>query len=183
MRYLITLFLFFPILLDVSASNNTAIDLVPKTLQRELVKINLTIDSAKQIEGITDYNLKGSYYQITNQTDSLYYYVGRVNSCRANGCAAGISANSSEVYEYFDYYILFDTKGVVKTVKVYNYQATHGMEITIKGWLKQFLGYFGEKELIVGKDVDAISGATISVFAITSDLEYRTKCLNSWLKK
>lgn len=183
MRYLITLYLLFQLVLDGLSSNNSTIDQAPKPLQRELDKIGLSVDSVELIEGIKDYNLKGSYYQINNHTDSLYYYIGRVNSCRANGCAATITDNSSVVYEYFDYYILFDTKGVVKTVKVYNYQATHGMEITIRGWLKQFVGYFGEKELIVGKDVDTIAGATISVYAITTDVEYRTKCINNWLKK
>lgn len=183
MRSIITVSLFTLLLINSFASNHADIDRKPKHLQRELEKKGLQIDSAILIEGIGDNNPKGAYFQTTNLTDSLIYYIGRVNSCRANGCAAGNTTDPGEDYEFFDYYILFDTKGMVKTVKVFNYQATHGQEITIKGWLKQFIGYLGEEELVVGKDIDAVAGATISVYAITTDVEYRTKCLNRWLNK
>ena len=59
-------------------------------------------------------------------------------------------------------------------VKVYNYQATHGQEVSIKGWLRQYAGYDGSQSLTVGKDIDAISGATISVYAINQDIQEKT---------
>ena len=62
-------------------------------------------------------------------------------------------------------------------VEIFNYQATYGYEITNKRWLKQFIG-FGEDELLeVGKNIDAISGATISVHAITYDIQEKTDFL------
>jgi Na+-translocating ferredoxin:NAD+ oxidoreductase RnfG subunit len=65
----------------------------------------------------------------------------------------------------------------VVQVKVFNYQATHGQEITAKSWLKQFIGYQGQKELKVNKDIDSISGATISTYAITEDINKRSAIL------
>jgi len=60
---------------------------------------------------------------------------------------------------------------------VYNYQATHGQEVTNKGWLKQFQGYDGSRSLTVGKSIDAISGATVSVLGITNDVQEKTRLL------
>jgi len=68
-------------------------------------------------------------------------------------------------------------------VKVFNYQATHGHEITAKGWLKQFIGYTAKGNLNVGKTVDSISGATISVNGITSNIRMVTAVLDKHIVK
>ena len=104
-----------------------------------------------------------------------------MNSCRAGGCSNSIELPKEEESEYFDYFIRFDKNKTVKLVKVFNYQATHGQEVTSKGWLKQFIGHDGTGSLQVGKNVDAISGATISVYAITVDVEMKTTLLKKIL--
>jgi len=107
-----------------------------------------------------------------------YIYVGRVNSCRQGGCSnPAIQTMNLETSEYFDYLIVFDSNVSVQQVKVYNYQATHGQEVANKGWLKQFQGYNGSRSLTVGKSIDAISGATVSVYSITDDIQEKTKLL------
>jgi len=62
-------------------------------------------------------------------------------------------------------------------VKIYNYQASYGQEVTSSNWLKQFKNYTGKEELIVGRNIDAISGATISVDVAAFDIELRTNML------
>jgi len=129
--------------------------------------------------------IKGKYFKIVegNSEYSQYYlYIGRVNSCRAGGCSSssGQPIENPE-YEYFDYFILFDTAATVRMVKVFNYEATHGQEITARGWLKQFSGYSVSKSLEVGKNIDAISGATVSVYAITLDVQDKTRLLHKML--
>ena len=39
------------------------------------------------------------------------------------------------------YEVITDSKKTVQEVKVFNYQATHGQEVTVKSWLKQFIGH------------------------------------------
>ncbi len=129
--------------------------------------------------------IRGKYFSIveTNNENTQYYlYIGRVNSCRAGGCSSssGQPIENPE-YEYFDYFILFDTNATVRLVKVFNYEATHGQEITARGWLKQFSGYSASKSLEVGKNIDAISGATVSVYAITLDVQDKTRLLRKML--
>ena len=128
---------------------------------------------------------RGKYFSIveTNDENTQYYlYIGRVNSCRAGGCSSssGQPIENPE-YEYFDYFILFDDTATVRLVKVFNYEATHGQEITARGWLKQFSGYSDSKSLEVGKNIDAISGATVSVYAITLDVQDKTRLLRKML--
>jgi len=125
--------------------------------------------------------IHGKYFKIVetnNEKPQYYLYIGRVNSCRAGGCSSssGQPIENPE-YEYFDYFILFDNAATVRLVKVFNYEATHGQEITARGWLKQFFGYSASKSLQVGKNIDAISGATVSVYAITLDVQDKTRLL------
>jgi len=124
--------------------------------------------------------LMGKFFTIESEnTDSniAHVYIGRVNSCRAGGCSIP-NTTPFGASEYFDYMVCYNNKGEVSLVKVFNYQATHGYEVTAKGWLKQFIGYTTEKELEVGKNIDSISGATISVNGITEDIADKTAILN-----
>lgn len=154
-----------------------------RTLIKALRKDGVTdMSLVKEIE-IADTTLSvpvsGKFFLIDSSESNRYryIYVGRVNSCRAGGCSAPQLVSENGHSEYFDYYILFDEKKSVRAVKVFNYNATHGHEVTAKGWLKQFIGHNGTKRLRVDKNIDAISGATISVYAITADIENRTKLL------
>lgn len=121
----------------------------------------------------------GKFFKISgNESVKGFAYVGRVNSCRSNGCS--IASNKDEGFEYFDYYAIFDTSKKIAKISVFNYQATHGQEVTAKSWLKQFLGYNGTKKLVVGKNIDGISGATISTNALTTNIQEVMKQLQQY---
>lgn len=106
--------------------------------------------------------------------DSLlgFVYFGRVNSCCIGGCSA--PTENTKEFEYFDYFIIYNTNLIIQSVRVYNYQATHGQEVCSRSWLKQFNGYTDEDKL----DIDAISGATISVNSLKVDVEFVTEQIN-----
>lgn len=158
-------------------------------VQVPLKKINKTITKLwkdKELS-IHELNLHGGkanvprhIFKVSEKTTVLgYIYVGRVNSCRSGGCS--IEPVSVE-YEYFDYYFVADTIGRVLKVKVYNYRATHGHEIMSSGWLRQFIGYNGQEDLVYGKDIQAISGATVSALAINTDIQDEVNYLREWLE-
>ena len=157
------------------------VDFQPKALVKALEKSG--IEELSGIEEMTlpdnAYPSNGKYFLVTEKNENAYryIYIGRVNSCRAGGCSVAHESATTLDSEYFDYYILFDENKTVQAVKVFNYQATHGYEITAKGWLKQFIGFNGSDSLKVDKNIDAISGATISVYAITADVENKTALL------
>lgn len=162
--------------------------------QGEIEYQNRTLKKALSKDGVSDFShlselkvadsllqkhrIVGKFFEVTaNAGKYKYIYTGRVNSCRAGGCSTSGETSDTGNGEYFDYFILFDEGKTVQIVKVFNYQATHGYEITARGWLKQFSGHDGSEPLQVNKNVDAISGATISVNAITEDVELKTDLL------
>lgn len=132
------------------------------------------------------YGIQGKFFQLEDSTKAVKYpflYVGRVNCCRAGGCDVDSKMRENAAFEYFDYFIIYDSLAQVAKVQVFNYAATHGQEITSRAWLKQFQGYDAEKPLEVNLEIDAISGATISVYAITFDVSMKTRALHVFLGK
>jgi len=180
--------LFITILLHIV---NVNIDYNPKIFDKEVEKLWGLKAFLKQELQVPDSvaghkGMSGKYFTILGENNiglNKYAYIGRVNSCRAGGCSISIEPTADMESEYFDYFILFDEHLNVEMVRIYNYQATHGHEVTAKGWLKQFIGYNGTSKLEVGKNIDCISGATISVYAITYDVQIKTLILKSLLRK
>jgi hypothetical protein len=150
-------------------------DLTDKSLRKELGKIEeIGLSEWKEMTVPESLMVEGKFFQSGQGDHEKFLYAGRVQTCRQGGCSAPSGAFSSVISEFFDYFILFDNSRAVQLVKIYNYEATHGQEVANKGWLKQFQEYNGDEPLIVGKNIDAISGATISVYALTSDVREKT---------
>jgi hypothetical protein len=171
--------------LFINGSDGEEINFNPRLLQREL-STNLCGEDFQMHElqvpdsifGNNRFN--GKFFTIIcKKGGNQIAYIGRVNSCRTSGCSSQPINEFEEEYEYFDYFILFDLEKRVTAVRVFNYAATHGQEIVIKGWLNQFIGYDGSGKLRVGKEIDSISGATISANGITADVQQKTLFLQS----
>ncbi len=127
-------------------------------------------------------DLESQVYAIIDGSDTLgFAYVGRVYSCRSGGCDVNLSEESAS-FEFFDYFFVANTEASILKVKVYNYQATHGHEVMGWGWLRQFVGYSGSSTLIYGKDIQAISGATISASVLTQRIQQDQKYLRDLLE-
>ncbi|KAB7531318.1 FMN-binding protein [Flagellimonas olearia] len=71
----------------------------------------------------------------------------------------------------FDYLVLFDDAVKVINTKVLVYREEYGGEIGSKRWLKQFLGKTGGDRVSPESNIDAISGATISVNSMTRSMD------------
>ncbi|MBK7712370.1 MAG: hypothetical protein IPJ37_16485 [Bacteroidales bacterium] len=55
--------------------------------------------------------VNGKFFTILcKQREKYLAYIGRVNSCRAGGCSNPALNNPGGEYEYFDYFILFDSE-------------------------------------------------------------------------
>ncbi len=71
----------------------------------------------------------------------------------------------------FDYLVIFDADLKVIHSKVLVYREEYGGEIGSKRWLKQFLGKTGGDRVDHETNIDAISGATISVRSMTISMD------------
>ncbi|MFO7863860.1 MAG: FMN-binding protein [Salinivirgaceae bacterium] len=120
------------------------------------------------------YEVNGALFAIRGSAiEPLYIYSGRVTSCRSGGCNTVKASPDKPAGEYFDYFIIFDGLGEIQAVRVFNYKATKGHAIASKGWLRQFEKLGTKEKPAVNKNIDGISGATISTHAITSDIAIR----------
>jgi hypothetical protein len=169
-------------LLMISWLVHNEVDLENRTFIREVQSVfSASPDKMIRMEAgdCQSGELQGQFFRIQGAVKSGYAWVGRVNSCRSGGCSGNqqTAVPADPAGEYFDYFILFDASANVASVRVFNYQATHGHGIMSRGWLRQFNGYSGEKKLEPGKNVDGISGATISVRALAADIEHKTMLL------
>ena len=67
----------------------------------------------------------------------------------------------------FDFLVLFDTDLIIIKSKILVYREDYGGEIGSKRWLKQFNGKGKNDNIEYGKDIVAISGATLSANSMT----------------
>ncbi len=95
----------------------------------------------------------------------------------------GYIGNAPSKASTFDYLILFDSDFIITKSKVLIYREEYGGEISSKRWLKQFIGKTpNSQELYYNRDIIPISGATISVQAMTKAMNDLLKSI-SYLQK
>lgn len=106
-----------------------------------------------------DKKIRGDFFIIKSIDTLGYCYVG-------------------PVLENSTYFILFNKEKEIQKVKISNFKDDYGQEMCSRSWLKQFIGYNGKKELQIGKDIDAISGATITSEEMVYDVYAVSNTLN-----
>lgn len=87
-------------------------------------------------------------------------------------------ASSKGKNDFFDYMIVFNENLEIQKVVVLIYRSSYGGEIMAKSWLKQFIGKVRGEEMEFGKDIDGISGATISAPSMAKGVKAVSLLLN-----
>ncbi|MGB5988143.1 MAG: FMN-binding protein [Marinifilaceae bacterium] len=106
-----------------------------------------------------DKEIRGDFFVIKSIDTLGYCYVG-------------------SVLEHSTYFILFNKEKEIQKVKISNFNDDYGQEICSRSWLKQFIGHKGKKKLQMGKDIDAVSGATITSEEMIYDVSAASRTLN-----
>lgn len=70
-------------------------------------------------------------------------------------------------FELITYAVAIGTDGAVRDVEVLSYRESHGHEIRLPAWRRQFVGKTSASALRVGDDIANISGATLSCNHVT----------------
>jgi len=126
----------------------------------EIAQIQLSQDFASSCDDIHDGDL---VYSIPNMADgSIIGYV--------------LTTSAMGRFDAFDYFIIYNKELKVQSVRVVVYRSSHGSAICNKRWLKQFEGFGGET-IVYGKDIQAVSGATISGGSIVEDVRRASKLM------
>jgi Na+-translocating ferredoxin:NAD+ oxidoreductase RnfG subunit len=70
-------------------------------------------------------------------------------------------------FELIGYAVGIGIDGVVKQVEILSYRESHGGEIRLPAWRRQFVGKTAASPIHVGDDIANISGATLSCNHVT----------------
>jgi Na+-translocating ferredoxin:NAD+ oxidoreductase RnfG subunit len=69
--------------------------------------------------------------------------------------------------ELITYALAIDATGAVKSIEILDYRETHGGEIRLPAWRKQFVGKTAQAPVKLDQDIRNISGATLSSRHVT----------------
>ncbi len=168
-------------IIHIDDSNNKKIN---KIIEKEYKVKNFSLMKFNLPKSIAQHYREEDYFFKINTSNLLigYAYTGRVYSCRTNNCNLPKSEDAKDESEYFDYLILYSKDLSIKKVSILNYRATYGNEICSKMWLKRFSKGNINKEFKANRDIDIISGATISSKAIINDFNKVNKTLDKLVK-
>lgn len=70
-------------------------------------------------------------------------------------------------FELIGYAVGMNTDGSVRQVEILSYRESHGYEVRLPAWRRQFAGKSVKSPLRVGDDIANISGATLSCTHVT----------------
>ncbi len=70
--------------------------------------------------------------------------------------------------------VYFDSEGKILKSEIIKYREQYGGAISSTEWNKQFIGKDFKSDFVVGKNIDGISGATISVHSVTKGIHKLT---------
>ena len=79
----------------------------------------------------------------------------------------GYLGEAPSMKDIFDYVVLFNPDMDINKTKILIYREDYGRQVGSQRWLKQFIGMKAGEPLSYGKDIDGISGATISAKSMT----------------
>lgn len=86
-----------------------------------------------------------------------------------HGVALGVMVVDEVIgkYERIRFAVALDADGRVKQIEILSYSESHGQEVRLPAWRKQFVGKPATAALRIGDDIANISGATLSCTHIT----------------
>jgi Na+-translocating ferredoxin:NAD+ oxidoreductase RnfG subunit len=84
--------------------------------------------------------------------------------------------------ELITYALALDAKGAVISVEVLDYRESHGGEIRLAPWRRQFAGKTAADPVALNQDIKNISGATLSCRHLTEGVQRLLKLYNASLR-
>ena len=127
-----------------------------------LIKMH-TLKLNKKIQTDVQNKVKQTFYR-----DKLYYWnISRNDTTIAYAFLDNVLGKSMPI----TFIVIIDINGNIINADVIKYREAYGGEVANKRWLAQFITRNINSNYIVGKDIDGISGATISVNSLSKGIQ------------
>ncbi len=97
----------------------------------------------------------------------------RVRVAQRDGATLGYVVVDDVIgkFELISYAVGIGSDGTIRQIEVLSYRESHGHEIRLPAWRKQFVGKDSSAPLRVGEDIANISGATLSCSHVTEGVK------------
>ena len=117
----------------------------------------------KQMKKKVENTVKQKFYK-----DKLYYWtITEGDSTKAYAFLDNVIGKSMPI----TFMVILNIDGEIENVNVIKYREAYGSEVGSKSWLQQFINFNNNSDYNIGKDIDGISGATISVKSISKGMK------------
>lgn len=136
------------------------------SITTEFIKYEIPKDIKKQIETESRQKFYGDFVYI--------YKVFQNNKFQNLVIVDNVYGKSMPI----TFLVIYDTSGVIYSSGIIKYREQYGGGVKSDEWNKQFNGKDDKSVYEVGKDISAISGATISVNSITRGIKKLTLLVN-----
>ena len=113
--------------------------------------------------------------------DSSVYYYQIINNYKINGYALLDNVYGKSLPITF--LVLFDNAGNIISSQIVKYREQYGGSVKNPQWNEQFIGKNYSSSFEVGKEINSISGATISVNSVTKGIQKLTLLIKEIIEK
>ena len=122
-------------------------------------KLSLEVSEKKKIENIVYQRFFKDFVYVWKITES--------DSLKGYAVLDNVYGKSMPI----TFLVILNNAGKIIETRIIKYREAYGGSISNLSWLKQFTGKNANSSFKTGKDIDAISGATISVNALTRGIK------------
>ena len=130
-------------------------------LNKEIRMNILKLD--KQMKKEVENQVKQKFYR-----NKLYYWtISQDDTSIAYAILDNVIGKSMPI----TFMVILNIDGDIINTNVVKYREAYGGEVGNKGWLQQFINFNNNSDYNIGKDIDGISGATISVKSISKGMK------------
>ena len=129
------------------------------------VSINMhTLKLDTELKALVQNRVKQRFYR-----DELYYWT--ISNNNGTTIAYAIMDNVLGKAMPITFLVILNNDGRIINSEVIKYREAYGGEVGNKNWLAQFTHFSDTSDFKLGKNIDGISGATISVNSLTKGIQ------------
>lgn len=130
--------------------------LLPAATQWQDKKVALSAEQLTAVGKLAGLTARSAAWTVNHGLDAQGRYAGSVVIDQVIG-----------KFELITYAVGIDTRGAITGVEILSYRESHGAEIRLPAWRKQFVGKTLAQAIKTGDDIALISGATLSCNHVT----------------
>ena len=116
-----------------------------------------------ELTAVVKSQLQNTAQQVFYRDELYYWTISKNDSTLAHAFLDNVLGKSMPI----TFLVLLNTKGEIISSEVIKYREAYGAEVGNKNWLSQFIHFSDTSDYSVGKNIDGISGATISVNSLS----------------